>query len=714
MNPNFTLLLSMEGITLSQNGSAGPVTVGTADPASATLNDDLAALRLAALSLEPTGLRCKLMLPADQVRYLTVETPGLDTAARKAAAGEALASVTPYTIDDLVIDICVDGDDTHAAAVAQETLEEAENFAAEHQFTPVCFAAIPPAGAAFRGEARFGASTGVHAAPPDSAAESTSPDITEDDEAETLPTVKPAFVSRRRVPTFRTAASTDIPDAAAMGFAEPPASFGHEPEQSKPQNRPKTKAVLPAPAPTVRKPQSEADRFTIFGADGAARRRSGPPGAVLALGLVALAGVAAFASGVIGPNFTTYIDRVTHSEPEAQFTAPPDDTPARAPVPAPEELAPAPQIDLASLQQDMTDEDAAVLDALRDPVAVDPDVSETLVEDDPKARYAATGIWSEAPVVPNPSDLVDIEDLYVTSIDPINMNFDAVALPAVPNVRSDIAYLAPISPAPAGTQFELNDQGLVVATPDGAMNPDGVLVFAKPPAAEPPLNLLKTADPDIDLSERLRLVAFRPQARPADLIETTERATFSGLTRSELSEIRPRLRPPSEQDAARQTTLAGASLVRLDGDGSQSLLATPEDADLAGATARAVAASLRPDPRPGDFDKTVAKAQAAAPPTVTASAATVAPRAVTPRIPSSASTTREATVKNAINLRDVNLIGVYGKPSDRRALVRLTNGRYRKVQVGDTMDGGRVSAIGDAELRYQKRGRDIVLKMPRG
>jgi hypothetical protein len=83
-------------------------------------------------------------------------------------------------------------------------------------------------------------------------------------------------------------------------------------------------------------------------------------------------------------------------------------------------------------------------------------------------------------------------------------------------------------------------------------------------------------------------------------------------------------------------------------------------------------------------------------------------------MPTSASISREATVKNAINLREVNLIGVYGKPSSRRALVRLENGRFRKVQVGDSIDGGRVSAIGDSELRYQKSGRSIVLKMPKG
>jgi hypothetical protein len=60
------------------------------------------------------------------------------------------------------------------------------------------------------------------------------------------------------------------------------------------------------------------------------------------------------------------------------------------------------------------------------------------------------------------------------------------------------------------------------------------------------------------------------------------------------------------------------------------------------------------------------------------------------------------------------LIGVYGRPSSRRALVRLANGRYQKVTVGDRLDGGRVSAIGESELRYRRSGRDVVLKMPRG
>ena len=73
---------------------------------------------------------------------------------------------------------------------------------------------------------------------------------------------------------------------------------------------------------------------------------------------------------------------------------------------------------------------------------------------------------------------------------------------------------------------------------------------------------------------------------------------------------------------------------------------------------------------------------------------------------------QRATVRGALDMRRISLIGVYGKPAARRALVRLPNGRYQKVQVGDRIDGGRVAAIGDSELRYTKGGRSATLSMP--
>jgi hypothetical protein len=188
---------------------------------------------------------------------------------------------------------------------------------------------------------------------------------------------------------------------------------------------------------------------------------------------------------------------------------------------------------------------------------------------------------------------------------------------------------------------------------------------------------------------RAGLAKYRPKLRPDAIKARAAASETAANARARLSEYRPVARP--------------------------AVLRSPEEAAAespdAPATARAVAQSIRPTVRPGNFRRVVARANPELKPAPRL--ASIPPRTVTPKIPSSTSVTREATIQNAINLRRINLIGVYGKPSERRALVRLSNGRYKKVKVGDTLDGGRVSAIGDSELRYQRRGRNLVLKMPR-
>ena len=60
------------------------------------------------------------------------------------------------------------------------------------------------------------------------------------------------------------------------------------------------------------------------------------------------------------------------------------------------------------------------------------------------------------------------------------------------------------------------------------------------------------------------------------------------------------------------------------------------------------------------------------------------------------------------------MIGVFGTGSKKRALIRLSNGKRQMVSVGDKLDGGKVAAIGDGELRYVKGGQNVVLKLPKG
>ena len=110
--------------------------------------------------------------------------------------------------------------------------------------------------------------------------------------------------------------------------------------------------------------------------------------------------------------------------------------------------------------------------------------------------------------------------------------------------------------------------------------------------------------------------------------------------------------------------------------------------------------------------------------TASASTAAAAPRGTGPAVARSsranptgrvsARVARAATDNNAIALGRVSLVGVFGTSSNRRALVRMPNGRFKKVSVGDRVDGGRVAAISSSSLRYTKGGRTVTLEMPNG
>ena len=870
MKSNFALSLSFEGIRLLHRAAGGWRLVGDVSLDAADMPGDLERLRQDALLLEPSGLRTKLLLPNDQIKYLTLETEGLSDAERLDAAKAALDGATPYAVADLAFDICADGSQTHVAAVAKETLAEAEGFAVEYNFNPVCFTAIPGEqpylGAPFFGEAAGAAAlldgeAFVHddiavvvvgkaeipapivveaepepkpeptnaAAEPDSPeklpepapaqnvekvatpkeqpateteAQPTSMDVEKTALPEDVPAIKqpapplpaeePAIKAtvgdekpevRDTTPpppskTPQPPAKDKVPAPVAPIAAEPPAndavpSAGFASRRAAPAKAGPTRqepalhasatsaqhnaappvaanygdVVIPPRAPevapepvaapakkslgsgflsrrkskTADKPTpkvkakptgkkatagtSEAERMTVFGA-----RSSEVGGKPKFLGLmltaallVFLAGVAAWASVFLDDGISLSRFFGDRSKPEFS-TVPPQQAPKEND-----------EIITASLDPALSPEDSAVLDALRVPVTPPlADLSQAELE----AKYAATGIWPRAPQVPpEPASLINIDDLYLTSIDPISPSADAIALPSPNSFSTDATLAAVSSPVAAGTQFALDSRGLVIPTAQGTLSPDGIVVYLGKPAVVPPTMPTRFQTVPEDTATRSALAAQRPQTRPSTLAETHERAKLDGLTRSELATLRPALRPQSIQQlvAALAAAKVAEETKQIETDAAVTAALAPTPA-IENATKFAVKASMRPDTRPRNFARIVRRAVRATPPKEkkVASVASVAPRTVKPKIPSSASVARQATVKNAINLRKVNLIGVYGKPSSRRALIRLSNGRYKKVTVGDRIDGGRVSAIGQSELRYTKGGRNVVLKMPRG
>ncbi len=74
----------------------------------------------------------------------------------------------------------------------------------------------------------------------------------------------------------------------------------------------------------------------------------------------------------------------------------------------------------------------------------------------------------------------------------------------------------------------------------------------------------------------------------------------------------------------------------------------------------------------------------------------------------------EATQKDALSLHKTALIGVFGTNTRKFALIRLSSGAIRKVKVGDRVNWGQVTAIGQSRLMIRRNGKDIVLGLPSG
>ena len=161
MKPNFALDLNQDGIGLLHRAGANWLWLGAV-----SLNDPgfarrLQALRRKASVLERDGMTTKIVIPNSEILYAELHAPGPGSAARVAQIREGLSRLTPCDVGDLVFDWRPAGHHAQVAAVARETLQEAEAFAVGHRFSPISLVAIPEPDR-FEGEPFFGAT--AHAA----------------------------------------------------------------------------------------------------------------------------------------------------------------------------------------------------------------------------------------------------------------------------------------------------------------------------------------------------------------------------------------------------------------------------------------------------------------------------------------------------------------------------------------------------------------------
>lgn len=338
------------------------------------------------------------------------------------------------------------------------------------------------------------------------------------------------------------------------------------------------------------------------------------------------------------------------------------------------------------------DTDGALADLLSeaDPAADDgaaaqagPDIASAA----PAISDAARGAGRSAPTTP-------------AGTDPPVASLDAFALPQVAGDRP-VAPPPLVSPPPFGTQFALDPRGLVEATEEGALSPEGVRITAGQPAQVPPARAAALTDPIPVFGADPDLVGLRPEPRPAapEIPEAEDEAAADIDASAE-----PRLQE-----------LPDTAEIPAPPPRAEDLAAAPED-PFAEASTLAVAAAPRPSHRPAGFTAAMRSARAAEPEAQPQaqpeqSAAPASAPAQQPSIPTRASVANAATEQDAINLRRMTLIGVFGSSANRRALMRLPNGRMVRVQTGDTVDGGRVAAIGENRVQYVKNGRNTVLEV---
>ena len=688
--------------------------------------------RLAAMIAQvDAGTAVELFLPRDQILYTDVDVSS--EADAQTEIGAALDGQTPYSLDELEIDWAITKPGkARVCAIAKETLEEAAAFAEDRGLQVVAFSSLADL-EDFPRLPAFGADRPIE----------DEPDVT----VATEPEPTPAFS------TVRKSQSPDLPALSReTGESEGPVV---KVEDSAPVMRVKdiTLPPLDPGTPLTQEPSAPRVRTDIAAGtlSGAAatltpsgpsvkvrNRKAGAMRTLLVFGVAAILtiGIAMIVWSILpmSPGRTTSEPTVTPETSQAVQPEAEVDVAVEPDLPVPvitveiSELSGAPDASSLPVLPSTGSFDLARLDPIA-PVAPEAAAAPIRPTSTPLGRPPhLAGIQTTAPVqsLDGTEDTAETTlDIYFASVERGALAFDAIALPPASDFAASLLPDTPQPPASAIEEVEvaLADPAIDLRpeapnTPEAL--PETVDAETPTPEVEPtqeaqPEEVATNLDPDGTTLRPSELAASlpdrAPRARPADMVARIERQRFGGNTRSELASIKPKPRPQSAQ---------ALSLA---------------DREPAAASELAVQTSRQPRTRPDDFDALVATAQLKAqadrvaatqsfdtPDTSAAIEAALADDAEpeprpqsTPQIsiPSSASVARQATIEDAIRLSKINLIGVYGLPSDRRALVRLSSGRYVKVKVGDRIDGGTVARIDDSQLIYRKGSRNISLELPK-
>ncbi len=662
MNTPYVLDFSRDGVRLltGSGTEAEPIgEVGLDDPQFGARLDDL---RRRADGHADGLVPATLLMPSEELLVTALDAvEGETTVQRAHRVRRALQGLSPAAGADLASDWALGRDGKlHVAAIRSATLREAERFARAHGFDPVRLSAHAPS-KGFPGQPDFGAPG--RAAP--------------DEEAPPAPAAASGPDSR--------------PDPRAVGGARLGPALRIGPAAAAP-------AGGPVPTGTPIRPsrdEIEADGLPDLSDDPEPARSALAP-AILGVAVAMVVATGVWAAYFLGFG-TTEPDRIASladRQPQAEeaataeplaptapdapveaTAAPPDFGPSpgttgTAPGGSPPRAAdlPNPALDTAPAADSPVGPDAAP--------APEADVAMS----DPEIVLPVSLLSPPGAVAGDPGDTVPAERAESPAAPRVTQGRPAVVPPPAPN-RPTAAPAIPETP--------------------------GIGVTAGPPPRIPPARPRTGAAADItpDRTQSLAEATARALSGTADLAGADIAA----------GRVPPRPRPPratappSEGAAATDAVVADV-VAALSARDVTAPVPGDEATPSAGAEAAfAIARSLRPDSRPGGLSAS-AGGEADAPVRV----ARAEPPAAPPAPPSSSASASGTSGQGKLQLNQINLIGVYGTQSNRRALVRLANGRFVKVKIGDRIDGGQIGAIGSDELHYTKRGQTVRLSMPRG
>lgn len=295
-----------------------------------------------------------------------------------------------------------------------------------------------------------------------------------------------------------------------------------------------------------------------------------------------------------------------------------------------------------------TEEPAAPETAAAEAPSVAPTVAEAAARENPESAAAAVAAAEPAPVsVPAPADIAPADT--------------APAAPESPAAETiETAMSAPEPPAAA--EDDTSTEFAVATAPQPPVRPATQWPDTAPAAPEPaaPADTAPPAD--------TAATAWHPAGQPAAVVPPHEAVPSESPARTgvELAMVAPAAGPPDPPDPNAPTALAALT-------------------------------SPHPPVRPAHPVIRVSLPPATALPNVT-------------RTPPPGSVTSAAT-DQGLPLDRTALIGILNLDGNRRALLRMPDGRYRSVVVGDVLDGWKVSSIGVDAMRISKGGTNRTLPL---